>query len=92
MESEEIDVLRIVLEQYVLDLMRNMSEKPKRFSELTSIIHNERTLSLKLVKLMDYGLIESVPIKRGRKHINYYKVSKRGKKVLDVLDNLEKLK
>lgn len=91
MEKEELDTLRVVLQPYILDMLRSMEEKPKRFSELNVIISNERTLSLKLVKLMDYGLVESVAIKQGRKHINCYKLSGKGKRVLDNLGKLGKM-
>jgi DNA-binding HxlR family transcriptional regulator len=88
MKSEKEEVLRLIFEAYVLNILRSLTDKPKRFSELRKDVETKRTLAIKLNKLLDYKLIELVPLKVKNRYANYYKISEKGKKLLN---NLEKL-
>jgi DNA-binding HxlR family transcriptional regulator len=88
MKYDKLDVLRLVLQPYALDVLHSLAGQPKRFSELAKEVKNERTLSLNLVKLIDSGLIKTVSKKKDGKFINYYSISERGKKMLAKLERL----
>ncbi|MDE1825626.1 MAG: hypothetical protein KGH61_03505 [Candidatus Micrarchaeota archaeon] len=58
MGDKKLDTLQIILRPYTLDLLKGLKETPERFGNLKKYVKNERTLSLKLSKLQDYGLVE----------------------------------
>lgn len=88
MKHTKEDTLRVIFEPYVLNILRILKKDPKRFNELKKDIKTKRTLSLKLEKLLDYGLIELVPLKTNGRFANYYKISDRGKKILEGLKRI----
>lgn len=88
MKSEKKDLLTFLLERYVLDILNILKHSPKRFSDLKKSIKNERTLSLKLSKLLDFGLIEPAPIKIKGRYVNSYMISQKGR---DAVKKLERM-
>lgn len=89
MEPSKDEVLRVVFQAYALDLLRSLAAKPKRFNELRKEVKTKRTLALKLDKLIDYGLIELVPLKSGKRYANYYRTSEKGRKLIEQLGNVK---
>ena len=75
----------IILQSYIIDILRALDKEPKRFLDLKKDVTNETTLSSKLTKLLEAELIEIVPIKTNRRYVNGYKLSPKGKKILNIL-------
>jgi DNA-binding HxlR family transcriptional regulator len=88
MKHTKDDTLRVIFEPYVLNILRSLIKESKRFNELRKEVKTKRTLSLKLSKLLDYGLIELVPLKTKGRYANYYKISDNGKKILEGLKRI----
>jgi DNA-binding HxlR family transcriptional regulator len=88
MSYSKDEVLNAILQPYILDILRSLKERPKRYGELKNEVKNDRTLSLKLSKLQDYGFIEFVHIKVDTKYVNCYTITPTGKKIIDVLKRL----
>ena len=88
MKYDKIDTLHLVFEPYVIKILHLLRDNSKRFSNLRADIHNPRTLSLKLSKLLEYGLIEAAPMKINNKFTNSYKLTPKGKKILLMLDKI----
>ena len=88
MRYSKEDTLRLIFEAYTLDILRSLTDKPKRFNELRKDVKTKRTLATKLNKLIDYGLIELVPLKTNNRYANYYKISVKGKGLLKGLERL----
>ncbi|MDE1823618.1 MAG: winged helix-turn-helix transcriptional regulator [Candidatus Micrarchaeota archaeon] len=86
--SGKLDILRLVLQPYSIEILEALRADAKRFSELKQYVANERTLSLKLSKLLESDLIKVVPKKTEKKYVNTYKISEKG---LHVLEKIEKL-
>lgn len=77
-----------VLQPSILDILRALAKGPKRFGDLKRYVKNERTLSLKLSSLQDYGLVGVDHVKVKGKYINRYGITAKGK---DILASLKKL-
>jgi DNA-binding HxlR family transcriptional regulator len=88
MKPSKEDTLRLIFEAYVLNILRSLTDRPKRFSELRKDVKTKRTLALKLNKLLDYGLIELVPLETNKRYANYYKLSEKGRILLDKIKKL----
>jgi len=87
MRKESFDIVQLAMEPYVLDILNALKE-PKRFNDLIKYVKNRKTLSLKLPKLLKYGLIEHYPLKTDKGYANSYVISKKGKEVVKSLDKL----
>ncbi len=87
MKEEKFDLVKLTMEPYVLKIL-NILDKPKRFNELVNYIKNRKTLSLKLPKLMKYGLIEYAPVKTDKGYANSYVISKKGRELVRKLNKL----
>lgn len=88
MKEDKISVVKLVLEPYVLDILKELSKSPKRFSALSKICKNERTLSKKLRLLEESELLENTPLKVGNKYVNSYTITSRGKSILKAIMSL----
>jgi DNA-binding HxlR family transcriptional regulator len=88
MEDSKRSVLQLILQPYVLNILHAVETEPKRFKDLKKYVKNDMTLSSKLSRLVDYGLVKIVPLKTERKYTNSYIISKKGK---DVVGKLEKI-
>jgi DNA-binding HxlR family transcriptional regulator len=87
MKSKKSDIEGFILQLYVLDLLRAL-KTPKRFNDLTKTIKNKGTLTIKLTKMKDLGLIKVVPRKIDGVYTNSYVMSKKGKVVLNKLEEI----
>ncbi len=77
-----------VLQPFILDILRALANGPKRFVDLKRYVKNERTLSLKLSRLQDYGLVKMDHVKVAGKYINRYDITAKGKTLLESLKKL----
>lgn len=87
MKDNKFDLVHLVMEPYVLDILHAL-DKPKRFSDLIQYVKNRKTLSIKLSKLLKYGLVEHFPLKVADGYANSYTISKKGMKLLKGLEKL----
>lgn len=87
MNASRFDLVQLVMQPYVLDILKAL-RKPKRFNDLLKHVKNRKTLSLKLPKLMKYGLIEHYPLKTENGYVNSYIVSKKGKEIVNKLEKI----
>ena len=87
MDKKE-DVRDLVLQPYVLDILREL-KTPKRFNDLVKVIKNKGTLTIKLTKMKEFGLIKTVPMKVEDNYANSYVVSKKGEALLKKLEEIK---
>ncbi|MDE1824945.1 MAG: winged helix-turn-helix transcriptional regulator [Candidatus Micrarchaeota archaeon] len=85
----KLRILNLVLQPYVLEVLRELKNNPKRFKELQKFVKNERTLSLKLAKLQDYKLVEMTHLKTDGKYVNFYMITNLGKEVLTAIEDIK---
>ena len=90
MKGVEVDPLKMVFRPYFITVLKLLKNGPKQFKELRAVVKNGRTLSLKLAQLINYGLVETIGIKKDGKYINCYKISTKGIRLLGALDELFK--
>jgi len=82
MKYDNEEVLRIVFQSYSLQILKMIKQGPKRFGELRIEVKTRQTLSTRLANLIEYGLIEVVPIKVKGRFANYYRITKNGEHLL----------
>lgn len=88
MIAKKLEILQIILKPYTLDILRALASQQKRYSDLKEQVKNDRTLSLKLSTLQDYGLIKMVHAKMNGKYVNLYEITNEGKNLLERLKKL----
>jgi DNA-binding HxlR family transcriptional regulator len=77
-------------ERYVINILENLLDSEKRFVDLSNICPNEKTRTAKLRKLEASGLIETVSLKTGKRFFVHYKLTEKGKTILQELMKIEK--
>ena len=87
MDEGKLDILQLVMQPYVLTLLKALS-KPKRFNDLIKLFKSRRTLTIKLSKLKGMGLIEYCPLKTEKGYANAYVISKKGREFIMKLEKL----
>ena len=85
-----INIMATFVNNFALRIL-NALQTPKRYADLIDICHNERTRTKKLRALENAGLIESVSIKVGNKNCTSYKLTPKGQRALQLLQELESL-
>lgn len=68
----------------VLEILFALAEKPLRFSDLNIACPSEKTRAAKIRMLVDAGLIETEAMKRGKRSFIHYKLTEKGKRVLEL--------
>jgi len=86
-EEGRLDVLKLVMQLYVLSIL-NALDKPKRFNDLLGFFKSRRTLTIKFSKLKKMGLFEYSPIETDKGYANGYAISKKGKELLRWLEKI----
>ncbi len=88
MGKQKLETLSFILKPFVLDVLRELKNGPKRFSDLKKCVKNDRTLSLKLAKLQDYKLVSVAHMKAEKGYANFYVLSKKGRRTLDAVEKI----
>jgi len=83
----KFDIVQLAMQPYVLTLLKAL-EKPRRFNELVKLFKSRRTLTIKLTKLKEKGLIEFYPLKTDKGYANAYIISKKGKSIVEKLERI----
>lgn len=88
MRYDKIDTLQLVMQPYILSILKAVRGEPLRFNDLLYYCKNSKTLSFKINKLLEYGLIEVMAKKVAGKYANFYTVSQKGKEFLDKIERM----
>jgi len=75
--------------KYVLNILGTLLEGSKRFADLADACQNEKTRTAKLRRLEEAGLIETVSSKIGKRFFVHYKLTEKGKEMLQELMRME---
>lgn len=75
-------LIRLLGEKYVLDIMSSLDAGPKRYTQLKTACPIDRTLTEKLRKLQEAGLVGTEAITVDKKPAIHYNLTKRGVAVL----------
>lgn len=81
-------MLHLVGEKYIYEILRSLSESPKRYTDLKQVCSSDRTLTRKLQNLQDAGLVDTEMGKKGRKAVINYRLTDRGRAVFSKADGL----
>ncbi|HDY72863.1 MAG TPA: hypothetical protein ENH90_01770 [bacterium] len=67
------------------------NKNPQRFRDLKKTLPREATLSIRIRDLEELKLIESFPVKEGRRKYFAYKLTNKGEQIAKQIKNLESL-
>jgi len=82
-------LIQLLGERYVLNILDALLEGSKRFADLADACPNEKTRTAKLRRLEETGLIETVSSKIGKRFFVHYKLTEKGKEMLQELMRME---
>jgi len=82
-------LIQLLGERYVLNILDALLEGSKRFADLADACPNEKTRTAKLRRLEEAGLIETVSSKIGKRFFVHYKLTEKGKEMLQELMRME---
>jgi DNA-binding HxlR family transcriptional regulator len=88
-EEKNWALIPLLGERYVINILEDLLEGEKRFVDLADVCPNEKTRTVKLRKLEESGLIETVSLKIGKRFFVHYKLTERGKTTLQELMRIE---
>ena len=79
------NLISILSDAWTILILRNLFTSPKRFCELEKLLDgiSTRTLTLKLIKLQEEGIVEHTE--------HYYLLTKQGKKLHPIIKEIEKV-
>jgi len=76
----------VILQSYVIEILREL-KLPKRFNDIQKNVDiTNQTLSVKLLKLKEYGLVRVTPSLEDGKYVNKYALTEKGRRILGHLD------
>jgi DNA-binding HxlR family transcriptional regulator len=85
------DILHVLGKSHAIEILRSLSEEPKRFLDLKDVCSSNRTRSARLKELEEKGLIKTVPKMIGRRAYTFYEITASGKEALKLCDKLLEL-
>ena len=81
-------MFQLIAKKYTYDVLKALEKYPKRFKDLVEACEGEKMRTQRLKELENSGLI-AVDIKRiGRRPVSLYKLSKRGKSILEIVKKM----
>ncbi len=89
MDRDKEELFHLIFEPYILNILNNLKAGRKRFKDLKQLTKNDRTLSSKLKKLKELGLINTEPIEKDEKFFTGYNITDKGIKIIKALDKIQ---
>ena len=80
------NIFKLLGQKFTIKLLESLAELPKRYSQLSDICSNDRTMSLKLRELEKNKLIETALSKDGKKSFIVYKLTEKGIEIMERVD------
>jgi len=85
------EIGNILSQDATIDIIFHLSNEPMRYKDLKKLLNSsDATLSRRLDKLMEYNVIESLPVVLGKKHTHEYTVTELGQELIRFFRNYEK--
>ena len=80
-EQEKWKLVRLLGEDFILNILSSLFEAPKRFTDLADTCPNEKTRTYKLRKLEELEFVETASLKIGKRFYVHYMLTEKGKKI-----------
>lgn len=88
-ERKKWTLISLLGERYILDILDALFEGARRFADLAEACPNEKTRTAKLRKLEEARLIETVSSKIGKRFFVHYKLTEKGKSIVQEILRIE---
>ena len=84
------EIGNILSQDYTIDIIFHLSNEPARYKKLKKLLKaSDATLSRRLEKLQEYGIIESLPVMYGKKPSHEYTITGLGQELIKFFRNYE---
>lgn len=74
-KEEQKNIIQMVGKPYILEIMKSLSEQPRRFVDLSNACKNEKTRTIRLRELDGANLIDTISIKVGKRSFVHYRLT-----------------
>ena len=97
-DKEEIykmiqNISNILSQDITMDIISHLSDEPKRYKDLKKLLNtSDATLSRRLDKLLEYNIIQSLPVSFGKKQYNEYVITEFGNELIRFFERYKKEK
>ncbi|RLI21958.1 hypothetical protein DRO54_02395 [Candidatus Bathyarchaeota archaeon] len=88
---ERYKIVKLLARAFAIEILHALNEAPLRFVDLKDYCPNERTRALRLKELRKIGFIMATVIEIENHSYIHYQITEKGRKVLQLLNELEKL-
>jgi DNA-binding HxlR family transcriptional regulator len=85
MHGSKADILDVLMGSYSIHILELLKDGPKRFKDLKQLTKSDATLSTRISKMREFGLIDVVSIMIKKKYVNCYRLTSKGIRVLKAL-------
>ena len=85
-------VVELLARAFAIEILNALNEEPLRFVDLKDYCPNERTRALRLKELKKIGFIMATAMEIENHSYIHYQITEKGRKALQLLNELEKLK
>ena len=82
MKDNKWEIIMVIGKPYSLDILEELLQNPKRFSDLNIACPIEKTRAKRLKELKYYGLIEVIILERKTRNFMHYKLTEQGESAL----------
>ena len=82
MKDNKWEIIMVIGRPYSLDILEELLQNPKRFSDLNKACPIEKTRAKRLKELKAYGLIEVIILERKTRNFMHYKLTEQGENAL----------
>ncbi len=87
-----MNIILVISKPYSLSILKSLLQSPKRFSDLNKDCPIEKTRSQRLKELKSNNLIETIAKEKGRRNFIHYQLTRKGKKTMEIVKLLMKIK
>ena len=87
-----MNILLVISKPYSLSILESLLQSPKRFSDLNKVCPIEKTRSQRLKELKSDNLIKTISKEKARRNFIHYQLTKKGKKTMEGIKLLMKIK
>ena len=88
---EKCKIVKLLARAFAIEILQALNEAPLRFVDLKDYCPNERTRALRLKELRKIGFITATVIEIGNHSYVHYQITEKGRRALQLLNELEKL-
>ncbi len=86
------NMMGILAKKYTYDILKLLEKDTKRFKDISSVCESEKMRTQRLKELEQLNMIKAKAERIGGRAVSLYSISEKGRKILKIAEEIEKLK